>query len=200
MPTVADLARRLNSRHADGWRLPSLVLMSDSRRLADPIRAVERLPADAMVLFRHYQDPNREAKAAALLEVCRQRGLALLIAADWRLAARLGADGVHLPEALAGTAPAIRRGRRWLVTAAAHSERALRQAARAGVDAVLLSPVFPTASHPGARTLGAVRFAGLVRRAAVPVYALGGIDASTAPRLGHSGAVGIAAIGALIPD
>ncbi len=199
MATVADLARRLNSRHPRGDALPALILMTDSRRLPDPAAAARRLPAGAMVLFRDYQNKNREAEAAALREVCRRHRLHFLVAADWRLAARLDADGVHLPEALAGTAPAARRGRRWLITAAAHSEAALRRAEAAGVDAVLLSPVFATASHPGARSLGPVRFASLVRRAAVPVYALGGIDPASAPRLLGSGAVGIAAIGALVP-
>ncbi|MDP6705440.1 MAG: thiamine phosphate synthase [Alphaproteobacteria bacterium] len=197
MVTLADLARRLNSRHGRGHRPPALVLMTDSRRLPDPAPAIMRLPADAMVVFRHYEDPDREAKAAALLVLCRRRRLPLLVAGDWRLAARLGADGVHLPEALAGAAAAIRRRRRWRVTAAAHSEAALRRAADAGVDAVLLSPVFATRSHPGARTLGPRRFARLVRQVEVPVYALGGVDRATAPRLLGSGAVGIAAIGGL---
>ena len=85
-----------------------------------------------------------------------------------------------------------------LVTAAAHDGAAVRRAVRAGVDAVLLSPVFATASHPGAPTLGAGRFAALARTAAVPVYALGGIDPGSVRRLGGTGAAGIAAIGALL--
>lgn len=197
MVTLADLARRLNSRHRQGHRLPALVLMTDRRRLPDPVPAIESLPADAMVVFRHYEDPDREARAAALLALCRRRRLPLLVAGDWRLAARLGADGVHLPEALVGLVGRVRRLRPWYVTAAAHSEAALRRAADQGVDAAFLSPVFPTRSHPGAPTLGPRHFARLVRRVDVPVYALGGVDRTTAPRLLDSGAVGIAAIGSL---
>ncbi len=44
--------------------------------------------------------------------------------------------------------------------------------------------------------MGAIRFAVLVRRAGLPVYALGGINAETAPRLLGSGAAGLAAVGA----
>jgi thiamine monophosphate synthase len=47
--------------------------------------------------------------------------------------------------------------------------------------------------------LGALRFAALVRGARPAVYALGGIDGAGARRLKDSGAVGIAAIGALTP-
>ena len=66
-------------------------------------------------------------------------------------------------------------------------------------DAAVLGPVFASASHPAAPSLGASRFAALVRASPLPVYALGGIDAAAAQRIARSGAVGIAAIGALTP-
>ncbi len=49
---------------------------------------------------------------------------------------------------------------------------------------MLLSPVFPTRSHPDARTLGPTRFRLLARRANMPVIALGGMDQRGADRLG----------------
>jgi len=63
------------------------------------------------------------------------------------------------------------------------------------IDVVFLSPVFPTASHPGRAALTAVRANAIARAARVPVYALGGVEARNAGRL--SGFAGIAAIGAL---
>ena len=62
-------------------------------------------------------------------------------------------------------------------------------------DIVVLAPVFATASHPTARTLGPTRFAALVRQVPCPVIALGGITSHTARRLTHSGAHGLAGIG-----
>ena len=53
-------------------------------------------------------------------------------------------------------------------------------ARRAGADAAVLGPVFASASHPAAPSLGASRFAALVRASPLPVYALGGIDAAAA--------------------
>ena len=47
----------------------------------------------------------------------------------------------------------------------------------------LLSPVFPTRSHSGARALGPVRFRLLAARAAMPVIALGGLNPRAASRL-----------------
>ena len=67
--------------------------------------------------------------------------------------------------------------------ATAHSLREIGDANRLGADAVLLSPVFPTRSHPGARTLGPLRFRLLAAHAAMPVIALGGMDQALAGRL-----------------
>ena len=66
--------------------------------------------------------------------------------------------------------------------------------AEVGLSTACITKVFPTRSHPGARTIGAVRFAGLATRSALPVLALGGIDERTARRLRHSGAVGVAGV------
>ncbi len=64
-----------------------------------------------------------------------------------------------------------------------------------GLDAVFLSPVFPTGSHPERSALSAMRANAVARALTVPVYALGGIDARKAALL--RGFIGIAAIGAL---
>jgi thiamine-phosphate pyrophosphorylase len=64
-------------------------------------------------------------------------------------------------------------------------------------DAVVLSPVFATRSHPGATPLGPLRFRLLARRAGLPVIALGGMDARRARRIG---ATRWAAIDGLIPE
>lgn len=183
-------------------RLPPLLLLTDERRLPDPVAAAEALPAGAGIVLRHYDDPRRFDLAQRLARLARRRRLVLLIAArnrgEARAAGRLGADGIHVPEVLTRHLPAWRRlGDFRLMTAAAHGPAALCRAARRGADAALLSPVFATASHPGATVIGPVRFAGWVGGATIAVYGLGGITGATAKRLRHSGAVGLAAIGGL---
>jgi thiamine-phosphate pyrophosphorylase len=81
-----------------------------------------------------------------------------------------------------------------LVTA--HSLAEIAMARRARADAIVLSPVFATRSHPGARPLGPLRFRLLAARAGVPVIALGGMTAARARRVG---ATHWAAIDGLIP-
>ena len=91
------------------------------------------------------------------------------MAATWELAARLDADGLHLPEG-AVLRPGARlwlRQKNRLLTVAAHSADGLQRAMRLGADAIILSPVFSTASHPGRPALGVMKFAALIRRAPI---------------------------------
>ena len=77
-----------------------------------------------------------------------------------------------------------------------HSLREIGAAGRARANAVLLSPVFATRSHPGGKALGVVRFRLLAARSLVPVLALGGMDARRARAMAALGAVGWAGIDA----
>jgi thiamine-phosphate pyrophosphorylase len=198
-PTLADMARRLNLTGGRGAHLPALVLMTDQHRLPNPCAAIAGLPPGSAVILRDYDDPDRRDLAARLVRSCRRHGVRLLIGADAGLARRVGADGVHLPEHMIGDARVRRHRPGWLVTAAAHSPAALRRAARTGVDAVLLAPVFATASHPETTPIGPWRFAIWCHGCTVPVLALGGVSSSCAARLRQAGAAGFAAIGALAP-
>lgn len=193
--TLANLARRRKR-----GRMPSLVLVTDDRRLPDPAPAMARLPPGSGVLLRHYDAADRVALARRLAALARRKRLCLLVAgADWRLAAAVGAAGVHLPEGVArsladpGLRLWIRRGH--VLSVACHDRAALARAAKLGADAALLSPVFATASHPGAATLGAGRFALWARAARLPVLALGGVNTRTSRALRF--AAGVAAISGL---
>lgn len=128
-----------------------------------------------------------------MASVCRARGLTFLVAADAALAAEVGADGVHWPEALLARQMSRPAG---IITAAAHGQSGLQAAAAQRCDAAILSPVFATSSHPDAAPLGLDGFRALVRAAQLPVVALGGVTAANADALVGSGAAGIAAIGA----
>ena len=132
---------------------------------------------------------------ARLKAIARECGLILLIGRDAELAARIGADGVHLPERLAYRARRLKAAHpRWIVTAAAHSTMAARRALAAGADAVVVSTVFASRSASAGRPMGAVRLALLVRRVNGPVYGLGGIDNKKARLLKDTGLVGLAAV------
>jgi len=166
-----------------------LILMTDDERLADPVAAARHLPKGSMVILRARDAKKRRALAEALR--AETNGLILLAADDPALADRL--HGLHLPEKRAHEAAHWRALRpHWLITVVAHSGRGLRIAY---ADAALLSPIFPTQSHPGARPLTAARARLMARDSLLPVLALGGVTARNARLL--KGFAGVAAIGAL---
>lgn len=196
---LTKLSFRLNRRTKQSVVLPGIILLTDCNRLADPIGIAANLPTGGAVILRDYAMNDRESLAQDLMIICRRRRLRLLIAGDWRLAQKIGAHGVHLPEWQLLRRPTWQRKPDWLVTAAVHSQKSLIQAARSGIHAALLSPVFETASHPGVSPLGPLRFARAVHQSSIPVYGLGGISSANAQRLLSSGAVGFGAINGLVP-
>jgi thiamine-phosphate pyrophosphorylase len=150
--------------------LPKLWLLSDARNDAGLERALRRLPRGSGFVFRHYHLPRAERRARyeALRRLCRSREIMVVLAGSRRDAARWRADANYGAHGQIATA---------------HSLRELRQVGSA--SAVMLSPVFPTRSHPGAPALGAIRFLLLARRSPVPVIALGGMTAKRARALGR---------------
>lgn len=193
-PGLAAAARRLLG--APG--LPRLFLFSDPARLPDPRGAAARLPPGAAVVARGLAP----ALLAELAGLARRRRLVLLVAGDGRAALRHRA-GLHAPDRrpTAGLLPFLlarrrRAARAPLLTAAAHGRRGIARARKLRADAVVLSPAFPTASHPGAPALGPLRWSLLARRAAgFPAVALGGVRGGNARRLPRRVA-GLAAVGA----
>ncbi len=165
--------------------------MTDERMGDGLWDVLARLPRGSGVIFRHYMTRDRQAVFERVRQIARRRGLVLLLAGSPQEAAAWRADGVH------GRSPHRNMPRPLLRTAPAHDAREL---AAARGQAVLISPVFATRSHPGARTLGPLRFAALARRAAMAVIALGGMDARRFSRVAALGAYGWAGIDALIRD
>lgn len=135
---------------------------------------------------------QREEFARAAIALCRQHGARVLINCDAALAARLGADGVHLPARLLATL-AARPDLPW-VGASCHNAAELERAARLEVDFAVLGPVRATASHPDRAALGWPRFAELVAACGFPVFALGGLAGRDLDLAWQAGAHGVAAI------
>jgi len=161
--------------------LPALWLLSDERNDARLEQALPRLPRGSGFIFRHYHlaPEERFARYRALRRIAKARGHVVILADSALTAREWRADGYY------GAPRSLTPRRRGLLTVATvHDLREIALAHENGADAVLLSPVFPTRSHPGEAVLGPLRFRLLARRAALPVIALGGMDARAARRLG----------------
>ena len=157
--------------------LPNIWLLTDARNDAALEDILRRLPRGSGLVFRHdhLSAAQRRARFDALARLARSRGHMVVLSGSPAEARRWGADGAYGAPSTLALGPATLR------LATAHSLRELRQARRA--DAVLLSPVFPTRSHPGGKVLGPLRFRLLARHSPSPVIALGGLNPATAKRL-----------------
>jgi thiamine-phosphate pyrophosphorylase len=195
---LVNWARRVKARATKARRLPrgaaTLWLFTDAARLPAPLTVIRRLPPRlAGVVLRTDTDRHRAALGRQIAELCRARHLELAVAGDWRLAAALHA-GLHLR---GGRRPWCAPRRLRALTSSAHGLADLVRARRAGAALAFLSPVFSTASHPGAPALGPVRWAATARRVG-GAAALGGLDGMRARRLDRNACRAVGAIGALV--
>ena len=111
--------------------------------------------------------------AKRVSSLAHEHGARVLINGVADLARESGADGVHFSAAALMRLDARPQG--MLAGASCHDAPELAQAMRLEFDLALLGPVMPTASHPGAKTLGWKRFGQLALGATLPVYAIGGL-------------------------
>jgi thiamine-phosphate pyrophosphorylase len=180
-------ARHAKQAYArNGRPLPRAFFVTDPVRTPNPPAVIKRLPRGFGVIWRHFGESNRLTVGRQLARACQRRGLIFLVSADPALAARIGADGVHWPEKrLTGVRS---RAPDSIETTAAHSRLALARAARLGVDAAIVSTVFPSRSTTAGAAMGPLRFRQLARMSPLPVYALGGVNARNAARAMHHAA------------
>ena len=147
---------------------PGRWLMTDERLGSRLWEAVERLPARAGIIFRHYSlnDEDRLELGRELARFAAKGELVLGVAGNAALAEQLGASFVHNPDG-PGELPC---------SMAVHDEAQARAAKKAGAVVAFITPVHPTRSHPGRPALGedqAVRLAKIFGR---PAIALGGMN------------------------
>lgn len=160
--------------------LPDLWLISDARNDAVLEQSLRALPGGSGFIYRHYHlaDPERWQRFQELKRVARTRSHIVILADSALTATEWGADGIYgAPRALWPTRGAL------LHLATAHDMSEIGLANRFGCDAMLLSPVFGTKSHPETQTLGPTRFRALARHSLAPVIALGGMTQARADRL-----------------
>ncbi|AHE99265.1 hypothetical protein THITH_14410 [Thioalkalivibrio paradoxus ARh 1] len=136
--------------------------------------------------------------AGRLLEVAARHRVEALVNAPESWLDRLPAAGWHLTEQRLRSLRARPDREGWLA-ASVHDRDGLLRAMALPVDFVVVAPVRPTRTHPGARALGLPAFATLRAEASCPVFALGGMTPDDLPAVRALGAQGIAAIRGLLP-
>lgn len=178
--------------------LPGLWVLTDPGRHAHPLDLLEYVPPGSGLIYRHFGADDRHDIAAALRAATLARKITLLVSSDLTLARSVGADGVHWPERMLATAYSARaRGADEIFTCSAHSEAAIHRAFRAGMDAALVSSVFPSGSPSAGPPISPRRIALLAQRSPLPLIALGGVHKKTLGRLANRGLAGCAMVGGI---
>ncbi len=139
-----------------------------------------------------------------LLEFTRPAGALLILDDDVSAALEAGADGAHLGQ---GDMPAIAArsllGADMVLGVSVRTAEEARKAESEGADYLAASPVFPTATKTDAgEPLGLDGVRRLRASTALPLVAIGGIDAKNAASVIAAGADGIAVVSAIMaaPD
>jgi thiamine-phosphate pyrophosphorylase len=159
-------------------------------RIVDLRAAIRSLPRRSGIIFRHYHlpCPERRALFKQVAKLAKARGHKLLLADHPMIARQWGADGAH-----------SRSGHRscGIRTVAVHNRREAAAAKRIGADLILVSPVYATTSHPGAKAIGPRGIGMIAETQRRRTIALGGMTAKRAKLLGALNLYGWAAIDAL---
>jgi thiamine-phosphate pyrophosphorylase len=161
----------------------------DTARLLARVRQVIGLATLLQYRNKAADGALRREQAAALLPLCREAGVPLLVNDDWRLAADIGADGAHLGE----TDGALREARRALGDAAILGASCYddltraESAAAAGASYLAFGAFFPSPTKPNARRAMPELLADSARFG-LPRVAIGGITPDNACQLVDAGA------------
>lgn len=148
----------------------------------------ERIAAGLRLIQVRDKDlPHREEFARTVLRLAHRHGARVLLNGGPAIG-----DGVHYTAAQLLSLRERPQG--ILAAASCHDAADLERAMALELDFAVLGPVRPTASHPGARTLGWDGFARLARGASIPVYAIGGVQRADLETAWRAGAHGLAMI------
>lgn len=188
LPANAPILRALE--------LPALYAISNAAELGVEefiLRLQARLDEGLQLIQLREKAMSREQLRELALRVvalAHPHGAKVLINGDVALVEEVGADGVQLTSAQ--LAQCAERPHVTWCAASCHSAEELRRAEALGCDFVLLSPVLPTKSHPGAAHLGWDNFAAIAANSTIPVFALGGLNHADAICAWQHGAHGVA--------
>ncbi len=183
---------------------PPLLLVTDRRQARLPLVTVVAAALQAgcrWVSVREKDLPEDEQVLLArrMLLMAHSAGALLTLHGEPSLAKLAGADGVHLRSS---GDPAVARallGPEKLVGVSVHTVTEAEAIDPTLVDYALVGPTFETASKPGyGPEIGRKGLAEIARAAAVPVLAIGGINAARVGELIAADAAGVAVMGGVM--
>lgn len=138
------------------------------------------------------------AEAKAVLALCRQYGVPLIINDRLDVALESGADGVHVGIEDAPVSEIRRQaGPDFIIGATAKTVAQARAAQSAGADYLGVGAVFPSPTKRNAIRITSEVLREICGSVSIPAVAIGGITAENAPSLRGCGMAGIAVVSAI---
>ena len=148
--------------------------------------------------------PRRLAEAGALLDLCREYRVPLIINDDVELARRIQADGLHLGQQDKALDYARNRlGKQRIIGVSCYNDFSLaQQAAKAGADYIAFGAFYPSGTKPAAVAATPDLLYRARKELDIPIVAIGGITPHNAAALMDAGADMLAVIQGLFaqPD
>lgn len=178
LPDLVAVARVSGAPGAPDQLLAGIPWLASAGLRLLIVRAPELAPAQRVQLTRR------------LRQLRRGTGLRLLLSGTALEARQAGACGLHSTAASLAGLRERPPTRLWAVSV--HDRRDLERAAALGADVALVSPVFPSPSHPSAQPLGWDGLRAMVAASPLPIYGQGGLRPGDVAAARGAGAIGVA--------
>lgn len=131
-----------------------------------------------------------EHLARRMQPLCREAGAVFVLNDYPDMAARIGADAVHVGQD-AGSLDAVRAivGEDMIIGRSTHSPEQALAAVAEGADYIGFGPLFPTGTKPGRPSIGLQDIAAVQEKLGdFPMFCIGGINGTTLPSVLRAGA------------
>lgn len=137
-------------------------------------------------------------EAREIKELCSRYKVPFVINDNVEIAARMGADGVHVGQKDMEAGNVRKRlGADKIIGVSAQTVEQAKKAEEQGADYLGVGAVFPTGSKADAVEVGPERLKEICSAVDIPVIAIGGISSGNVDQLGGTGICGIAVISAV---
>jgi len=179
--------------------LPDMHLITpEPENFEDFLKTLQRCLQSGIRLIQYRDkladDAVYKQRLMAILKLTRAANAQVMVNHSLSMFQQMKVDGLHLTAEQLTSLDSRPVSDESLLSASCHNLEEIRCANKIGTDFIMLSPVLPTLSHPGARTLGWQNAQELIWHAQMPVYVLGGMNPDDIPQARRVGAQGIAGI------
>ncbi len=159
---------------------------------------LQKLPKNSYFIFREYylDKDNRFSLAKKLKEVANKRHIKFIVAMDFDLARKVGADGVHFSDHKKLPFSFFSRNlfkKNFIFSYSCHNLKSALFSHKNGFDLNFISPIFTTTSHADSNILGKIGYLKILHKCP-NILPLGGINNKNITFIKKSGALGFGAI------